>query len=235
MSPSCDDQQIAYLEGARSAADHVRSCATCQEVVGELDDIRGALADPALWEEPDVNLENRVVAAVERAEQAKAEQGEGAVVSLESRRRLRDRFRVSLPALGAVAAALLIGAVVGGGVIRALDRTKSPDAQVALGGTPLAPNAHGDADMRNEANGVEIRLHVSGLPRTPAGFYYQAWLKGAKGLVPIGTFHTGEGEVILWSGVPIDQYPTITVTVEEDNGDQGSSGKRVLVGDLRPH
>ena len=67
----------------------------------------------------------------------------------------------------------------------------------------------------------------------PAGFYYQAWVKGDKGLVPIGTFHTGEGEVTLWSGVPLSQYHTITVTLEEEGGDPASSGKRVLVGELK--
>jgi len=232
LSTSCDDQQIAYLEGARSAAAHVRSCATCQEVVSDLDEIRQSLTDPAMWAEPDPNLENRVVAAVERAEQ-EAREAAPAPASLGERRRLRDRLRLPLPALGLVAAALLIGAVVGGGVVQLMHRTSSPDAQVALGPTPLAPDAHGDADVRNKANGVEIRLHVSGLPRAPDGFYYQAWLKGDKGLVPIGTFHTGDGEVILWSGVPLDRYHTITVTVEEEGGDPASSGKRVLAGDLK--
>src|SRR5580765_6902447 len=126
MSMSCDDQQVAYLEGDPSADAHVRSCASCQAVVAELDDVRDALADPAMWSEPDPSLENRVVAAVERA--AAASDADAPVVSIESRRRLRDRFRMPLPALGAVAAALLVGAVLGGGVIRALDRSPSPDA-----------------------------------------------------------------------------------------------------------
>jgi anti-sigma-K factor RskA len=229
MSMSCDDQQAAYLEGVGSADEHVRSCPTCGAIIDELDDIREAMTDPAMWAEPDPNLENRVVAAVERAEMEEA----APVVSLTERRRLRDRFRVSLPAVATIAACLLIGAVVGAGVMRAADRSSSPDHQVALAATPLAPDASGDADVRTEANGVEIRLHLSGLPRTPAGFYYQAWLKGDKGLVPIGTFHTGDGEVVLWSGVPVDEYHTITVTVEEENGDQASSGKRVLTGELK--
>ena len=234
MTTSCDDHQIAYLEGARPAEVHVRTCPNCQAVVAELDEIRDAMAQPAMWEEPDASLESRVVAAVERAQMEQAA-GEAAapVVPLESRRRLRDRIRFTPLLVGAVAAVLLFGAVLGGGLVKILDRGPSADAQVAMAGTPLAPKAHADADLTNSANGVEIRLHVSGLPRAPAGFYYQAWVKGAKGLVPIGTFHTGEGEVTLWSGVPLDQYPTITVTLEDEGGDPASSGKRVLQGELK--
>lgn len=229
---SCDDQQAAYLEGTGAAAAHVRSCPTCQAVVDELDDIRQALADPALWAEPDPSLESRVVAAVERADIEARSGAPAPVVSMERRRRLRDRLRSPLPALALVAAALLLGGVIGGGIIKALDRSRAPQFQAALGGTPLAPGAHAKADLNDLPNGVEIRLRITGLPRAPAGFYYQAWLKGDKGLVPIGTFHTGDGEVILWSGVPLDRYRTITVTLEDEGGDQSSSGKRVLVGDL---
>jgi hypothetical protein len=232
MSTSCDDQQIAYLEGETEATAHVRSCATCQAVVSELDDIREAMADPAMWAEPDAGLERRVVAAVERAEIDAREPAPAPVVTLDERRRLRDRLRIPLPALGLVAAALLFGAVLGGGLMRAVDRSSSPDAEVALAATPLAPGASGDAEVRNDANGVEIKLHLSGLPRAPAGSFYQAWVKSDTDLVPIGTFHTGEGEIVLWSGVPIDRYHTITVTLEAEDGNQASSGKRVLVGEL---
>jgi hypothetical protein len=228
---SCDDQQIAYLEGDVSAADHVGSCPTCQEVAGELDAIREAMADPALWSEPSPDLEQRVVAAVEGA--GRAEEQPAPVISLDGRRRARDRMRIPTRALAlAAAVGVLLGAVVAGGLSQVLDRSPAPDAQVALAGTPLAPNARADAALRNEANGVEIRLHISGLPRAPAGSYYQAWLKGDNGLVPIGTFHTGQGEVVLWSGVSLDRYRTITVTLEKEDGDQASSGQRVLVGEL---
>jgi hypothetical protein len=231
VTTSCDDHQIAYLEGARPAEVHVRTCPNCQAVVAELDEIRDAMAQPAMWAEPDPSLESRVVAAVERADMEKADSA-APVVPIESRRR---RFRLTPILVGAVAAALLLGAVLGGGLVKVLDRGPGSDAQVALAGTPLAPKAHADGDLTNSANGVEIRLHISGLPRAPAGFYYQAWVKGDKGLVPIGTFHTGEGEMTLWSGVPLDQYPTITVTLEEEGGDAASSGKRVLIGELKAH
>ena len=36
----------------------------------------------------------------------------------------------------------------------------------------------------------------------------------------------------LWAGVSPDDFPTLTVTVEEADGDQASSGQRVLIGEI---
>ncbi len=36
----------------------------------------------------------------------------------------------------------------------------------------------------------------------------------------------------LWSGVSPVDYPTLTVTIEEPDGNQASSGHRVLSGDV---
>ena len=48
-------------------------------------------------------------------------------------------------------------------------------------------------------------------------------------LVPIGTFNEG-GDVVLWAGVSPVDFPTLTVTREEADGDQASSGSKILVG-----
>ena len=73
---------------------------------------------------------------------------------------------------------------------------------------------------------------MRGLPPAPPGTYYQAWVKGDGGLVTIGTFHMqgGDDTVELWSGVPLDEYPTITVTLQDEGGGQESSGRVVLTG-----
>ena len=49
--------------------------------------------------------------------------------------------------------------------------------------------------------------------------------------VPIGTFNEGE-DVILWAGVSPVDFPTLTVTREQADGDQSSSGEKVLVGTI---
>ena len=48
-------------------------------------------------------------------------------------------------------------------------------------------------------------------------------------LVPIGTFNEGP-KVTLWAGVSPKIFPTLTVTREQADGDQASSGEKVLVG-----
>jgi hypothetical protein len=50
--------------------------------------------------------------------------------------------------------------------------------------------------------------------------------------VPIGSFSSSDGHVTLWSGVSPVDYPTLTVTIEESDGNQASSGHRVLSGDV---
>ena len=49
--------------------------------------------------------------------------------------------------------------------------------------------------------------------------------------MPIGTFNEGE-DVVLWAGVSPLEFTTLTVTRERADGDQESSGDRVLIGTL---
>jgi hypothetical protein len=138
------------------------------------------------------------------------------------------RTPVRAIALGTLAAAVLV--VVG---LLAADRLGRPDPerQVALAGTELAPDASATATLRDTPSGVSIRLQIVGLVPAPLGFYYQGWVTGPAGSVPIGTFHLREGDdepVDLWSGVDLSDYPTLTVTLEPEDGNPASSGQRVL-------
>ena len=75
---------------------------------------------------------------------------------------------------------------------------------------------------------------ASGLPRLDRGRFYEAWLRNGAGvLVPIGTFNEGKS-VTLWAGVSPESFRTLTVTRELANGNQASSGEKVLVGTARP-
>ena len=225
-----DDLQAGYLEGDAEAEAHVHSCAECQARLPELDSIREVLADPASWDEPDAGLEDRVVGAV-AAEAAPL----AAPISLDERRqRRRNVFTARAPVWSMAAAIVVVGAIVAG-IVAANGGAPKIDARFALSATALAPHARANATVRSTNSGFEITLDVSGLPRAPAGSYYQAWVKGPNGLVPIGTFHTGNGKVVLWSGVSLDRYSTVTVTLETEGGDPGSSGQRVLVGELPAH
>ena len=102
----------------------------------------------------------------------------------------------------------------------------------ALGPTPSAPSASGEATLVKTSSGWRIELDAAGLPRLDGGRFYEAWLRDPNGvLVPVGTFNESR-KVTLWAGVPPTDYPTLTVTRERADGDQSSSGDRVLVGKI---
>jgi hypothetical protein len=104
---------------------------------------------------------------------------------------------------------------------------------MVVNGTSLAPGAHGSATLTKMSSGWQVELAATGLPHLSGGRYYQAWLKNAAGvLVPIGTFNDAI-KVTLWSGVPVTQFRTLTVTRQEANGNPASSGQRVLIGTIK--
>jgi len=184
MDRTCEDQHAAYLDGDPQAAEHLSTCPTCVLELTALDEIKSLLADESTWVQPPADLEERIVAAT-RDDQLSARRAEGA-------RRARRPSRT----LWLAAAACVASGMIGAGVVKVVDRQPSFPQHVALSGTPLAPQASAVAHIRTTPLGLEIRLDVTGLPTTQSGHFYQAWLKGPSGLVPIGTFHTGDGEII---------------------------------------
>lgn len=205
-----DDERISYLAGDPTGDLDADERA-------ELDEFRALLADPSLWAEPDTDLEDRIVSAIAAEAQPPAK-----VISLESRRRHAGRIGGIVAAVAAAAIVVIALAVV---------RQGDDDGVVlALQPTQLAPAAKGTARVFAEESGLRIELSATGLPRRDSGLYYQAWLRDAAGnLVPIGTFHDGD-HVTLWAGVSLDEYPTLTITEEQADNDQASSGRRVLLG-----
>jgi Anti-sigma-K factor rskA len=100
------------------------------------------------------------------------------------------------------------------------------DNVVAMSGTELEAAALGEAEFGPNEAGWWIRLDVTGLPPAPEGSYYEGWVWSDEGEgVSIGTFHL-RGEdmpIVLWSGVPLADYPSIWVTLEsEDDGPEAS-------------
>jgi hypothetical protein len=228
-----DEERISYLAGDHAGAPGPLDPADA----AELDELRALLADPAMWEVPGPHLEDSVVAAVtgaasgetgdERSDPA-ASAGPAASGELVRRAPRRSRRSVIAWAAGAAAAAA-IAIAIGIGVTSGTG-THATTFSAALSGTALAPGATGQATLTQTTAGWRVTLHVSGLPRLDNGRFYQAWLKNAAGiLVPIGTFNQS-GDITMWSGVPPTQYPAITVTRQQANGNPASSGQRVLAG-----
>jgi hypothetical protein len=137
--------------------------------------------------------------------------------------------RASVLGLGATAAAVAALAVA---LVVVSSHPPVERFRAALGGTALAPGATGHATLTKTPSGWVIELGVTGLPRLAGTRFYEAWLRNRAGLlVPVGTFNDGR-RVTLWAGVSPKEYSTLTVTRERADGDQASSGERVLVGTI---
>ena len=161
---------------------------------------------------------------------------EDEVASEDEVRPPRRRFRwprLTLPRAGLALAG--VAAVIVAIIVAAGSGTSGPAPlrfAMVVSGTPLAPSAHGSAELTKTASGWRIELHATGLPHLESGRYYQAWVKNAAAiLVPVGTFNDAR-DVTLWSGVPITQFRTLTVTIQLANGNPASSNRRVLVGTI---
>jgi hypothetical protein len=83
-------------------------------------------------------------------------------------------------------------------------------------------------------SGLSISLTIDGLPPAEPGTFYQAWMRGDIGSIPIGTFHAreGDGPIELWSGVDVADYPLMTVTIQEEGAGPESSGIVLLRGEI---
>jgi anti-sigma-K factor RskA len=203
-----------------------------------------ALADGSLAPERRTALEARVAASSELAGRLAEQQravalARSAAAAVEAPAALRARVEAQRPmrrvarpprlvlvgaSATAVAAAVVIGLVVFGSA------TSAQRFHAALAATELAPGARGDATLTKTSSGWRIELDAAGLPRLAGGRFYEAWLRSGAGvLVPIGTFNEGRN-VTLWAGVSPKAFPTLTVTREQADGDQASSGEKVLVG-----
>lgn len=187
------------------------------------------LADPSTWAEPRPGLEDAVLEAVAHAavEPAvgDAHVAPADVVSM-PRRAGASWWRV------AAAAAAVVVVVAAGALVLTRDRNE-PGFRAQLAATDLAPQAGGSVDISENAGGFRVDLDATGLPPLSDGQYYQAWLKEAGGtLVAIGTFSSSDDAITLWSGVSPADFPTMTVTIEDADGQQASSGQVVLKGEV---
>ena len=207
-----------------------------------------ALADGSLTPERRAELEARLddspILADRLAEQERAVallRGAGDEVEapaalrarLDAQRRTRSVRTPRGLALGGVAAAAVAAAAIAVAVVVSGSGSHGARFQAALGPTPLAPGAHGEAVLTRTSSGWRIHLDATGLPRLAGDHFYEAWLSRSDGvLVPVGTFNEGRN-VTLWAGVSPASYTVLTVTRERADGNEASSGQKVLGGPVR--
>ena len=214
-------------------------------------DLRGLLADRAVWADPAPGGADALVAAIRAASAAapgpapslaSPPSGEDddapvavpAAVAIDTARGRRARLLPTRRWIATGAAAAVLALVAGFiGARLADDGSDGPEGtEFAISGTDLAPRASAVATVNVLGAGVGIRLDVQGLPPAAPGTFYEAWVSGPHGKVSAGTFHMrgGDDGVYLWSGVDPDRYPTLSVTLEDEDGDPASSGRVVLDG-----
>jgi anti-sigma factor RsiW len=202
-----------------------------------------ALADGSLSPERRAALEAQVAESPELADRLaeqeravslvrSAEEEVEAPAALRARIEAQRRGRRStaprrLLVVGAASAAVLATAI---GLSTFTSESSRERFRVSLAATALLPDARGAATLTQTSSGWRIELDATGLPRLENGRFYEAWLRDSAGvLVPVGTFNEGR-EVTLWAGVSPRDFTTLTVTREQADGDQASSGEKVLVG-----
>jgi anti-sigma factor RsiW len=181
---------------------HLAVCPDCRMRAPAAEALRRKLRDSLLWEEPPVDLGQRVVDAVT-----------GNVMSRPA------RFRWWL----AAAVAALVALVLGLGWL-----TGRPDWSVELVAGPDAPGAEAVVAGWNTGQGTRMVFDVTGLEDAPDGFYYEVWLTASNGRhVSAGTFRS-PGRFEVMAGVRRRDFPRIWVTLEPADSDSGPYDVMVL-------
>lgn len=194
------------------------------------------LDNPALWDDPSIEDEDIIVAAIA---------AEAGSLSLTATENQLDEPEVApdLPAnvipistarrwLAPISAGVAAALVVLAGFAFVISSRNPDGVLLALEGTDNAPGASAEAVLADLDAGTRIVLDVSGLPPAEPGTYYEAWMrKDAEVGVSAGTFHLrgGDDEIELWSGVSAADYPLVTVTLQNEAQTE-SSGVVVLRG-----
>jgi anti-sigma-K factor RskA len=214
------DHQVAELAALADGSIAPERRSELEEQVGGSAELTALLAE----QERAVALAQNAAAATEAPASLRAR--------VEAQQRPQRARRAPAPrrlALAGAAAIVVVGAVALGIGLFA-SGTSGQRFQAALAATALSPGASGKATLTKTSSGWQIELHASGLPHLDGGRFYEAWLRNGAGmLVPVGSFNDGRN-VTLWAGVSPKQFRTLTVTRERADGNQSSSGEKVLVG-----
>jgi anti-sigma-K factor RskA len=133
-----------------------------------------------------------------------------------------------------IAAALLVAAVAGFGILQA--GLVGPSDGVALASTAQAPGAGGEVHGEVVGENLQVELTVWGMPKLREGEYYEMWYYAEDGSrISCGTFRAvpqGKTTVNLSAPASARSYPEIEITREPADGNPSASGEEVLRGSL---
>jgi hypothetical protein len=245
-----DDATLALLalgeRGATQDAEaHLAACEHCRREVESL----GAAAAvgrrvqpgdapsspaPEVWDRIVRELEEPVVPAAP-SETAGATETVAPVAELRPRRSGWQRL---LP----LAAAAAVGIVVGSGGMYAVTQSSTPPpaAQPAAVATAALkpfddPTARGTAVIRQASTAQRtVTVTVTGLPQR-AGAFYEVWLMDPSNahLVALGVLDSsGHGEFAVPTGLDLEAYSAVDVSLQPMNGSPLHSGDSPVRGEL---
>ena len=213
------------------------------EAVGQEIAELAALADGSLAPERRAALEARVAASPELADRLAEQQravalARSAAAEVEAPATLRARIdtqrgarRVRVPrrlVLIGAAATAVVAVAIGLAVLVSAPSGGALPTPPSLRPPGARRQGRGDADQDILGLADRARRHRTSPPRGRA--LLRGWLRNPAGvLVPVGTFNEGR-KVDLWAGVSPKDFTVLTVTREQADGDQASSGEQVLVG-----
>ena len=220
-----DEETIALLALGESVAgnesDHLQTCALCQAKVDQMRAIVGtarSISDEDHPMTPPDGLWDRITAEIE---------SDGPVVP-ESR--VPRGARIGWFALAA-AVGLLVGSV--GTLVATDQRNPAPTvAQAELEPLP-GQQARGVAQVRETTDGPVLMVDVTDLPATDG--YYEVWMltPEADSMVSVGVLGDGSvSEFPLPSGMDMDVFPVVDISVEQFDGDVTHSTDSVVRGAL---
>ena len=200
------------VEEERELKRHLEECSGCRGELARARQTHDLLRELAAGPPPE--LKDRVLARVRGKIPARS----------------RGGWRLWVPA-----AALLVITVLGAGLLWSL--TKDSSEGIPLAATGPTSEGGGEISGEVEEGNLHIELVVWDLPELRKDEYYELWYaKEDGGRISCGTFRAQQGDqttVNLTAPASAVSYPEIEVTREPDDGDPGSSGEKVLVGDLR--
>ncbi len=132
-----------------------------------------------------------------------------------------------------VAAVVVAGLVIGGGLLLSAGRNDNVVASTALtnkGLSPLGAESSGEAEIIRRGSSYRLHINLSGVPNEPAS-YVEVWLidRQVKGMISLGPFH-GDGDYTIPSGVDPAKYPIVDVSIEPADGVPTHSGVSIVRG-----
>ena len=219
---TCDDVQLHLggyvLEGltrdeAEAVADHLTCCPACRQ---DYEAIRGLPELLSLAVEappsPPAALRKKIMA-------------EAAVVRSTARRTRRGRVLQ-------LVAALVVGAVLGGGLVWSM-RTPATDSAVRVALVSAGRfEAQGTLELYPSDNGVTVELRLRDLPPLAGDQVYEVWFAPpASSPLGVGTFRpnaAGTADLTLTAAGPIRRYDSVWITLEPDFSDPAHDGPTIV-------